>query len=93
MSRNINRSSTWILAAALGIGAFVPWASAKSDTIDLNKVPQPARKQIQETTKGGQQVRIYDLGTVGSHKTSTWRTTRINPGSGWRSRWTKAGPC
>lgn len=68
MSRNINRRSAWILAAALGLGVSAPWASAKSDTVDLDKVPQPARKQIHEATKGGTKVEVYDLGAVGSHK-------------------------
>ena len=67
MSRIISRRSSWILAAALGFGAWVPLAGA-ADTVELKKVPQVARQQIEQASQNGSQVRVYDLGTVGSHK-------------------------
>jgi hypothetical protein len=66
MSRNINRRSAWILAAALGFGAFVPLTSAK-DTVGMDKVPPAARQQIQQATQGASKVDVYSVGDLQGH--------------------------
>jgi len=68
MSWKSKRRSTWILAAALSLGLCAPFASAKSDTVDLKKVPQPARQQIEQATKVATKVDVYDVGPLASHK-------------------------
>lgn len=67
MSRIITRRSAWVLAAALGLGASVPLAIA-ADQVDMKKVPEPARQQIEQATKGSTRVNVYNVGPIADHK-------------------------
>jgi hypothetical protein len=68
MSRKNNRYAALLLAAGLGMGACASIASAKADTVELNKVPEAARRQILQASAGGTKVNVYDLGPMGNHK-------------------------
>src|SRR5947209_6718747 len=68
MKRSFKRS-TWVLAAALGFGALgaaAPWASAKAEKTEFDKIPEAARKEIgaaiHSPQGNGTEPNFWDLG-------------------------------